>query len=138
GISLCVVAFIASIVTVIFVRPADVGTPRAAGSSTMPRATNSPTIHDAKWDQLSADLSGVVTSAAAAGITMSISVTDLSRASCRAGLVLGNDKRVEAASLIKLGILVVLMDKIDRGQLKLGQLVHVAAGSDDIVGGTGT
>jgi beta-lactamase class A len=103
----------------------------------MPRATNGLT-NDVKWDQLATNLADSIAKAAAAGITMSISLTDLSHASCHASLALGSDKRVEAASVIKLGVLVVLMDKVDRGQLKLAQLVHVAVGSDDIVGGTGT
>ncbi|WP_395104025.1 serine hydrolase [Actinomadura sp. SCN-SB] len=90
------------------------------------------------WRQLRTDLQAVVADAADTGITLSVAATDLSGRYCGASLEAGGDERVKAASVIKLGLLVTLMDKVDRGLLDLDTSVHIPAGSSNIVGGSGT
>ncbi|MFD0855826.1 serine hydrolase, partial [Actinomadura adrarensis] len=91
-----------------------------------------------RWAQLQTELNAVVDDAADAGITLSVAVTDLSGRYCRASLEAGGDERAKAASVIKLGLLATLMEKVDQGRLSLNTLVHIPAGSSNIVGGSGT
>lgn len=91
-----------------------------------------------QWAQLQRELNGVVADAAANGITLSVALTDLSGRYCDATLQAGGNERDVAASVIKLGLITMLMDKVDDGQLSLDTMVHIPAGSDNIVGGTGT
>jgi beta-lactamase class A len=91
-----------------------------------------------RWERLQTDLDAVVDDAADAGITLSVAVTDLSGRYCRASLEAGGGERVKAASVIKLGLLAALMDRVDRGRLDLATSVHIPAGSSNIVGGSGT
>jgi beta-lactamase class A len=90
------------------------------------------------WAQLQRDLDGAVEQAAAAGVTMSVTVVGLAnRYGCQT-LRAGADERLKAASVIKLAILAQLMNRVDKGTLSLDTVVTIPAGSSNIVGGSGT
>jgi beta-lactamase class A len=76
--------------------------------------------------------------AAAAGVTLSVTVKDLSGAYGGALAQVGADHPVKAASIIKLGILAKLMHDVDTDLLSLDTPVTIPAGDSNIVGGSGT
>lgn len=90
------------------------------------------------WAELQNELDAVVQRAAAAGVTLSVAVTDLSGRYGNQTLQAGADERVKAASIIKLALLAELMDRVDKGSLSLDTFVTIPAGSSNIVGGSGT
>lgn len=93
---------------------------------------------DRAWAELETRLEAVVDDAAAAGVTLSVAVTDLSGRFGSASLLAGGDERVKAASIIKLPLLALLMDEVDAGTLDLDTVVTIPAGDRNIVGGAGT
>ncbi|WP_454084234.1 serine hydrolase [Georgenia sp. Marseille-Q6866] len=90
------------------------------------------------WDGLQGRLDAVVADAADAGVTLSVTVTDLAGGYDGAALVAGKDEQVKAASIIKLPLLATLMADVDAGELDLDQNVTIPAGDPNIVGGSGT
>ncbi|MGO1317537.1 MAG: serine hydrolase [Cellulomonadaceae bacterium] len=90
------------------------------------------------WGGLQEQLDAVVAEAAAAGVTLSVAVTDLGGQYDGASLVAGQDAQVKAASVIKLPLLATLMADVDAGELDLDQIVTIPAGDSNIVGGSGT
>ncbi|GAA5011116.1 serine hydrolase [Actinopolymorpha pittospori] len=90
------------------------------------------------WPQLSRRLEAVVKDAAAAGVTMSVTVEDVSGTSHGKVARAGRDETVKAASIIKLPLLALLMDRVDHGTLSLDTMVTIPAGDPNIVGGSGT
>jgi beta-lactamase class A len=90
------------------------------------------------WPQLSRRLEAVVNDAADAGVTMSVTVKDLSGAYHGKVAGAGADETVKAASIIKLPLLALLMDRVDHGTLSLDTVVTIPAGDPNIVGGSGT
>jgi beta-lactamase class A len=91
-----------------------------------------------QWRDLDRRLQTVVDAAAAAGVTMSVTVKDLSGSARGAVAQVGTDVPVKAASIIKLPLLALLMERVDSGTLRLDTMVNVPAGSSNIVGGSGT
>lgn len=83
------------------------------------------------------ELAAVSRAAKAHGVDLSVTVTDLSGRYCRPSITAGADHTVKAASVIKLALLAELMDMVDHGELSLTKSVHIPAGSDNIVGGSG-
>ena len=90
------------------------------------------------WPELDARLGRLVPEAAAHGVTLSIVVHDLSGTYHGAAARAGSNETVKGASLVKLPVLVLLMDRVDRGEVDLDALVTIPAGSPNIVGGAGT
>ena len=91
-----------------------------------------------RWTILEARLDPLVAEAAAGGVTLSVAVNDLSGSYRGAVARAGRDEVVKAASLIKLPVLVLLLDRVDRGALDLDSVVTIPPGSDNVVGGSGT
>src|SRR5919106_5229222 len=90
------------------------------------------------WAELNKRLDALVEEAAAAGVTMSVTVKDLSSSYQDAVARAGGNETVKAASVIKLPLLALLMDQVDDGLLSLDTLVTIPTGSSNIVGGAGT
>jgi beta-lactamase class A len=107
--------------------------PSPAASAAPPSGTPGPS-----WPQLSRRLEAVVKDAAAAGVTMSVTVEDVSWTYRGKVARAGHDEPVKAASIIKLPLLALLMDRIDHGTLSLDTMVTIPAGDPNIVGGSGT
>ena len=105
----------------------------------VPAAAASPSGRsEPSWPQLSRRLEAVVKDAAAAGVTMSVTVEDVSGSSHGKVARAGRDETVKAASIIKLPLLALLMDRVDHGTLSLDTMVTIPAGDPNIVGGSGT
>lgn len=96
-----------------------------------------PTAGEA-WAELESELTDLVEEADDDGVTVGISVTDLSGTFGGAALDLGSQEPVKAASVIKLPLLAALMDELDAGTLSLDELVTIEDGDPNIVGGSGT
>jgi len=111
------------------------GTALLAGS-VAPAAAAPPQAR--QWEALQSELDSLVVDAAAAGVTMSVSVTDLSGWYGTESLLAGQDERLKAASIIKLPLLALLMERVDAGTLSLDTAITIPAGSSNIVGGSGT
>ncbi|MFC4555603.1 serine hydrolase [Georgenia faecalis] len=111
----------------------------AVGAVTVAAAATPVTaVPGGDWEALRADLDAVVEEAATAGVTLSVSVTDLAGGDDGTTVQSGEDARLKAASIIKLALLATLMADVDAGELSLDQVVTIPAGDPNIVGGSGT
>jgi beta-lactamase class A len=90
------------------------------------------------WGELNERLQPLIDEAAAAGVTMGVTVKDLSGAYDGKVAQVGDEEPYKAASIIKLALLSLLMERVDQGTLSLDSMEHIDAGSDNIVGGSGT
>jgi beta-lactamase class A len=90
------------------------------------------------WEELNVRLQPLIDEAASAGVTMGVTVKDLSGAYDGKVAQVGDEEPYKAASIIKLALLSLLMDMVDHGTLSLDSMEHIDAGSDNIVGGSGT
>ncbi|MCU1678182.1 MAG: serine hydrolase [Frankiales bacterium] len=90
------------------------------------------------WPELEKRLQVVVDDAAAAGITLGVTVKDLSVYKGAVAQAGAHDQKMKAASIIKLGLLSLLMSRVDKGTLSLDTMISIPAGSANIVGGSGT
>lgn len=88
--------------------------------------------------ELESRLHVVVEDAAAAGVTLSVTVEDLSGTYGDAIVRAGGNETVKAASIIKLPLLALLMDRVDEGSLDMDTVITIPAGDPNIVGGSGT
>jgi beta-lactamase class A len=88
--------------------------------------------------ELDERLQAVVDDAAAAGVTLSVTVEDVSGTYGGAVSRAGGNETVKAASIIKLPLLALLMDKVDDGLLDMDTVITIPAGDPNIVGGSGT
>ena len=88
--------------------------------------------------ELQARLQVVVEEAASAGVTLSVTVEDLSGTYGDAIARAGANETVKAASIIKLPLLALLMQRVDEGALDMDTVITIPAGDSNIVGGSGT
>lgn len=89
----------------------------------------------AGWAELRARLADASDRARARGITLGISIVDLTVPGDGPVVEVGGADRVPAASVIKLAVLASLMEAVDQGRLSLDTPVTVARA--DAVGGSG-